>query len=487
MRHIPGRMLILLTVAIVVGLAWSRSPVAGKQAAPTSTGATTPEDHGWDAAADRQATWQGVASCASSSCHHENGPKGSKRSEYDTWAGYDKHARAFQVLYSERSERIARNLYGDNAKPATEQALCLKCHASHDGITDRGVSERFQLADGVSCESCHGAAEKWLTAHYQAGFKEKSLEEKAAYGLRPTKDIMHRARLCTSCHVGDANKEVNHDLIAAGHPRLSFELGAYHGIYNKHWDINEDHARYPDFEARLWSVGQLVSAKAALELLAARAEGAAKSGNEAKPWPEFSEYNCFACHQGLKVSDLESNRQLQKYGKRKAGSLPWGEWYLSPTNPLSGKIGMRSADDADPLVDLRNLMQSPSPDAAKVAGSAKDIVGRINRVLEAVKPDRPADGGQAQKLLARLLEVGNDKAGGMSWDEAAQLYLAMAAMENELNDLRRGSSAPPVKESLEKMARDLQKAFPPGSDSPSLFDPSLLKTDLKNLGANFRN
>jgi hypothetical protein len=464
--------------------------VAGEPAVPAEPAAATPAgnrwDHGWSAAADKEATWMGVASCASSSCHHWNGPKGSLRSEYDTWAGYDKHARAFQVLYNERSQRIARNLYGDGAK-ATEQPLCLKCHASHDGVTDKGVSDRFQLADGVGCESCHGAAGNWLTQHYQAGFKEKSLKEKAELGMRPTKDIVHRAQLCTTCHVGTADKEVNHDLIAAGHPRLAFELGGYHGIYNKHWDVNKNHESNPDFEARLWSVGQLMSARAALELLAARAEGAGKSAKDSKPWPEFSEYNCFACHTGLTVSDLKSERQKRKFEGRRPGNLPWGEWYLSPTNPLSGQIGMRAADDADPLNELRTLMQSPSPNADKVSGSAKEVVRRVDGILDALQPDRLVDGGQPRTTLERILQVGKQRAAGMSWDEAAQLYLGLAAMENQLSDVHRREATEAVKDRLKKMAGDLQKAFPPGSDSPSLFQPGLLETDLAAISEKFRN
>src|SRR6516225_463627 len=126
MRHIPRRLLVVTALAGLACLAWPRSRVAGEPAAPAEPAAATPAgnswDHGWSAAADKEATWMGVASCASSSCHHWNGPKGSLRSEYDTWAGYDKHARAFQVLFNERSQRIARNLYGEGAK-ATEQPL----------------------------------------------------------------------------------------------------------------------------------------------------------------------------------------------------------------------------------------------------------------------------------------------------------------------------------------------------------------------------
>ena len=37
---------------------------------------------------------QGVGSCSAAACHGYNGPKGSKGSEYTTWAGPDKHSRA---------------------------------------------------------------------------------------------------------------------------------------------------------------------------------------------------------------------------------------------------------------------------------------------------------------------------------------------------------------------------------------------------------
>ncbi len=473
MRHIRGRLAILLAAAAAACLAWTRSPAAGTPAPPPESARPAAGDHGWNPSADRDAVWVGVAGCSSSSCHHENGPKGSARSEYDTWAGYDKHARAYQVLFNERSGRIARNLYGEGGKPATEQPLCLKCHASHDGVTASGVGDRFQLADGVGCESCHGAAEKWLTVHYRAGFKELSPEDKAALGLRPTKDLVHRARLCTSCHVGGPDKEVNHDLIAAGHPRLAFELGAYHGIYNKHWDVHNDAARYPDFQARLWAVGQLASAKASLELLQARAAGAEKG---ARPWPEFAEYDCFACH---KVLQVDSPRQTAGYGGRRPGALPWGDWYLSPANPLTGEVGMRQAEDDDPLRALRQLMQSPTPDAPGVSRSSGEVVRRIDGVLSGLRADRPMAAGRMRGLFDRYAVAGGERAKAMSWDEATQLYLAMAALENGLSDL--GSGSPEVRDRLAEVAGTLRAAFPAGSDSPSRFQPAAVGAELRSV------
>jgi len=483
MRHIPGRLLIVTAVLGAAGLSLARSRVENEPAAPAPATASLPEDHGWSATDERNATWIGVAGCASSSCHHMNGPKGSLRSEYDTWAGYDKHARAFQVLYNERSQRIARNLYGAGAQ-ATEQALCLKCHASHDGVTDKGVSDRFQVADGVGCESCHGAAEKWLPLHYQAGFKEKSLEEKAALGLRPTKDIIHRAKLCTSCHVGNTDKEVNHDLIAAGHPRLAFEFGAYHSIYNKHWDDSAQH-KDSDFEARLWTVGQVVTARAALDLLAARADGANKSGKEARPWPEFSEYDCFACHKGLQV---DSPRQRAGYAGRNPGAFPYGTWYLSLTDELARETDSKVGNAEISLSSLRKVMQSASPDASVARSQATTLSRSLDRWLEKLRARTPLNAAGVDSLLIRLAGDGAKRASTMDWDQATQLYLALAAMQQSRGDL--GHKGTELLPTLEAIRQRLRSSFRPGDDSPSAFDPLALPTlnsQLNKIASQTRN
>src|SRR5262249_10382358 len=280
---------------VVVGawLAWPRSPASGHQAeqSPAPRGTET-------------AKFFGVASCASMACHHFNGAKGSERSEHSTWSAWDKHARAYAVLENERSHRIVRNLYGEagaEKEPATKRKLCLECHSTYATESQRG--ERFFIGDGVGCESCHGPAEKYLDTHYQAGFKNLSADQKETdFGLRNVWNLSKRTTLCTSCHVGNKDKEVNHDLIAAGHPRLNFEMGGYHGIYQKHWNdrtyvSNPSKNQPADFEARLWLLGQLTAAKSALELLESRATNANKSAD--KPWPEFAEYACFACHKNL--------------------------------------------------------------------------------------------------------------------------------------------------------------------------------------------
>src|SRR5205823_4821454 len=149
-------------------------------------------------------------------------------------------------------------------------------------------------------------------------------------------------RMCVDCHVGKPGSDVNHDLIAAGHPWLKFEFSAFHAHYPKHWDDAKDRdpAKDPrggkDFELRAWAAGQLVSAEAALNLLAERADEEKKH-----PWPEFAEYDCFACHHDLKAKSSHQQRYLEQAGNKKPGELVWGDWYLSVPKALAEREPQR--------------------------------------------------------------------------------------------------------------------------------------------------
>src|SRR5262249_35271714 len=179
---------------------------------------------------ERGLAFQGVASCASTACHHAGGVLGTARSEYTTWATHDPHARAYALLFDEPARQIVKNLEGANAKPANVNLLCLNCHVQPglEAVPGEGGRQTgLVLADGVGCESCHGAAEKWLPLHYQPDWRSKTPGQKAALGFRHTKELAVRAQTCVACHVGGEHAEVNHRLIAAGHPRLRFEYAAY--------------------------------------------------------------------------------------------------------------------------------------------------------------------------------------------------------------------------------------------------------------------
>ena len=107
----------------------------------------------------------GVATCAGSTCHGAVDPLpgiGILQNEYITWQRHDKHAKAYQVLLSERSKRIAKNL---GLAAAEKAAMCLDCHADNTAQRHR----TFQISDGVTCEACHGGAGRWIEPSVRRG------------------------------------------------------------------------------------------------------------------------------------------------------------------------------------------------------------------------------------------------------------------------------------------------------------------------------
>jgi hypothetical protein len=368
----------------------------------------------------------GVSSCTAAACHNAGGPDGSKRSEYTAWFQHDRHANAFAVLSGKQSEIIARNLAsGGKIIPAKENTLCLKCHALAPELA--GKKQAYVNDDGVSCESCHGRAEKWLSIHYLPDWQQKSDEDKLRYGMTPTKNLVYRAKQCAECHVGTPDKDINHDLYAAGHPPLYYEFSAFLGSMPKHWSESDDRARYPDLDLRAWAVGQVVSANAAMKLLAHRASE--KSNN---PWPEFAEYNCSACHHSLRVADSSPSEAYP--ADHKVGVLPWGSWFTPLlSKALTGRIpgGELAGLDRD-LAKLKSDMESRLPNRDRVGSRANSLAHRLNNLLgsegsgkyHAVSP----------QTLGGLLDGRSSRVSQRDWEQATQLFLARQALYRAMRD-----------------------------------------------------
>jgi hypothetical protein len=237
------------------------------------------------AAAD---THLGVTSCAGSTCHGAVEPfKGSNvlQNEYATWQRQDKHARAYAVLLNDRSKRIARNLGLENAHTAK---VCLDCHA--DNVPENTRGRQFQLSDGVGCEACHGGARRWLGIHVAGS----THAENVAAGMYPTEEPMARARLCLSCHFGEASptKFVTHKIMGAGHPRMSFELDTFTTIQPAHYVVDEDYRKRKAAPngVQVWAVGQSLAMAALLE------SALDANRNRQGVFPELVQFDCHACH-----------------------------------------------------------------------------------------------------------------------------------------------------------------------------------------------
>ena len=243
----------------------------------------------------------GVATCSASNCHGKAAKSTTARvwlTEYRIWRSQDYHARAFKTLASPESRLIAQKL---GLKNAQSDPLCLDCHASNVSQSKRGP--KFQLTDGVGCESCHGGAERWLDSHDNEG---TSQADNIRNGMYPAADPTARADLCLTCHMGTANKMATHRIMGAGHPRLYFEVENFTINQPPHYEIDADYRQRKGDVPRvnLWLIGQFETAKRYLALLQSRQLAAGGL------FPELAFYDCQGCHHPVETNP-------------KAGDLRW--------------------------------------------------------------------------------------------------------------------------------------------------------------------
>ena len=237
-------------------------------------------------------TFEGVASCAGSTCHGRAEGNGAvvRQDEIATWqepsSPSGAHSRAYAVLGGRRGQQIAASLGLGNAQSAP---ACLGCHATYAPAGQRGA--KFTLTDGVGCESCHGASGgTWLAEHYALPATHAS---NVAAGLTPLDNPRARAGVCLDCHYGSSKpgQFVTHAMMAAGHPRISFELDLFSAL-QQHHEVDADYVSRkgaPD-AVRFWAVGQAEAVRRSTSLFAQPKfayEGA---------FPQFTFLDCHSCH-----------------------------------------------------------------------------------------------------------------------------------------------------------------------------------------------
>jgi Cytochrome c554 and c-prime len=232
----------------------------------------------------------GVASCSSNVCHGkltEQTGRDVALDEYRIWSRDDYHSRAYKDLSNQQSQALAAKLGLANAATAK---ICLDCHADNVAAGARGP--KFQLSDGVTCEACHGGAERWIETHTQ---KSATHRDNLARGMYPTEQPLRRAELCVSCHLGTRDKLATHEIMAAGHPRLRFELEVFTFNQPAHVVVDADYLQRKGRieKMNLWITGQLENARRYLELLQTRVSSPDTF------LPEFALYDCFSCHHPL--------------------------------------------------------------------------------------------------------------------------------------------------------------------------------------------
>lgn len=381
----------------------------------------------------------GVASCTAAGCHGAAHPDSVVGSEYNVWIADDPHARAYNVLFEPESARMIRLLDGKPAGAPVaphEDNRCLVCHSmTHWQPVDPQLDI---VTDGVSCEACHGPAEQWLAVHYEPEFlATDGATREIEYGFWDTDSLSRRAAICADCHVGSPGRDVNHDLIASGHPRLQFEMGAYFHALPKHWDDAKDRSRLgPEFDAVVWAVGQATTSQAALELLAARAA-------EGRIWPEFAEWSCAACHHDLRDETAQQERLAEESGLS-GRRIAWNDWnhhftrrYLAEVAQVLGVDDELTAEIRREFDSLDDTMRSLDADRAQVADGATSVAERLGRW--AVLVENSKWNPTTTDRLSRAVLRGERGQRATRWSAAAQAYDALASLHQSRLNRRAGN------------------------------------------------
>jgi hypothetical protein len=448
-----------LVVAVGLAVCWLTQ---GSRIAPTLSWAQAPASKQPTLIASSPVV--GTYGCSARACHGGLEPlrgPGVLQNEHTTWILHDPHADAYRVLFDDRSKSIAKNLGGQ--APAHEDVRCLACHTNPWTATaEKTPAILEERLFGVGCEACHGAARDWFKDHTRPDWEKLEPKQKKARGMIPVSDLASRVEACAGCHVGAAPdamgaplRDVNHDLIAAGHPRLDFEFGAFQANMPRHW---KDTEKKPGSAAQAWTIGQLGAAQAALKLLEYRT-------HDEKRWPEFAEYDCYACHHSLHEP---SARQQHGYEGRRPGSFPWGTWYFAMPRALATPA---AGGEARKLLDeLAQVMQGPYPDRKQVEKQAGQTGTQFEQWLQKVNES----GDSSAKLLKALTM--DPKLAEASWDSATQLYLALFSLDEV-----RGNAG--LATALRALSQ--KQAFPAEHDSPgdkgSHDFRSALSTELKRF------
>jgi len=334
----------------------------------------------------------GVSSCSSSVCHGAVMPNKTYDvllNEYVTWSHQDAHSKAYNVLNSPKSRAIASKLGIGNPTSAKE---CLDCHTDNVPLQMRG--EKFSLADGVGCEACHGGAEFWLATHTS---KRATYRENVSKGMFPSADLRPRTELCLSCHYGGADKFATHRMMAAGHPRLSFEMDTFLALQPPHYRIDDDYKRRKPIysSTQNWSYGQLAAALREMDTL----QGARVNNGAA--FPELALFNCYGCHMSSMRRTDWSHRLLE--GGAEPGSVPISDGHLIMAWIIARELDPQTAPAL--LRMSRSLLAASASERSQIVERSRDVGATLRRLCDQASTHTWKPNDQRQ-LLRTLVAVG---------------------------------------------------------------------------------
>jgi hypothetical protein len=331
----------------------------------------------------KDAKHEGAASCASSLCHGSSRPldaHGVLQNEYVTWSQFDPHSGAYRTLLDARSRKMAARL---GIGPAEKAPQCLACHAEVVPAARR--SPRHQVSDGVACESCHGASSAWLPTHHQSPTVTHA--DNLARGLVALERPVVRAETCTACHVGDAGRYASHAMMAAGHPRLVFDLETYGELWRT--SGGREHYRKPQSAARatpasgapiaaanapeVWVAGLVTATRHQLDLVGRHAGRGGMT--------DFGVYACHSCHRDLRVAAFGDGAVAADPLAGAPGELRLQDGNARMLIVVAQSLGVATKDFATAWTRAQSAVNRDPARSATAVAAARSALGRLGAAL----------------------------------------------------------------------------------------------------------
>jgi hypothetical protein len=172
-----------------------------------------------------------------------------------------------------------------------ENSACMKCH-----YTVKKHAGGFEAVAGVSCESCHGAAQGWVSVHNDYGgagatkdaetaeHRIERLRASIRNGMRNPVNVYMVAQSCYRCHTVPDERLVN----VGGHKEgsMDFEMVSWsqgmvrHNFLRSNGQTNE--ASSPERLRELFMAGMIADLEFSLRATAAATEKATFGINSAQ-------------------------------------------------------------------------------------------------------------------------------------------------------------------------------------------------------------
>lgn len=488
-----------------------------------------------------------------------------------TWQEEDKHRRAM-LLLEEQPELTARilgfplkdvvqdgQLRADVRDRAKIQAVakCMRCHATwpKPKVPELPDEPPVELRLGVSCQACHGPGFHWSRPHEEKWWRLCAAEEKERLGLVNLRNSAVKAALCTSCHVGSAeeDRQVTHAMYAAGHPPLpGFELAAFALQMPAHWRTLAEKGAFVGTTAAPYvltaqdrvTLSQLPIDPAAMkndyraahfplhghdpatdlivpkEVLAGgiaslrryveQVEISARQQVEGSGgWPDFSLFDCRACHHELRGGRNPDLGSAQRARRTPPGRPPAAAWASILAEAAAGHLGARDAGQEThrPSSFEQALEAFQQALTARPLGDPKktvDAAGRLREQLDALARSVAVarfDERAANRLMTRLCQDEPTVAGfrpSADYHAARQVAWSLELLRISPSPERAG---PAVRELLPSYFRGtqgedpLQLRLPAGQKSsivsqlpaalaaPENYDPQWFRQCLERLNA----